>query len=83
MKRLSVYILLLLPVLLGSGCIGDDVSDCPSTISLKVTAEITVGSPSADNTFNQTGVYVFDTSGVLVDYGRFVSDGGTSDQVWS
>ena len=88
MKRLSApfalppCLLLLLSAFLAAGCIGDDVSGCPSVISLTVTAEITVGvNPSADNTFNQTGVYVFDASGVLVDYGRLVSEDGTNGQV--
>lgn len=74
--------LLLLPLLLMSGCIDDDTSGCSSVISLQVKTEISVsGDGGSENTFNDTGVYVFDSQGVLTEYGRIQSDGDTNGQL--
>lgn len=86
MKRLLEPLLLplsfLLPLLFLSGCIDDDTAGCPSVISLRVTAEVSVsGGTESESTFNYTGVFAFDSRGVLADYGRMVSENGTNGQL--
>lgn len=86
MKRLLVPFLSLLPLLLSLfllyGCIDDDTSGCTSVISLRVTAEVSVsGGTDSDDTFNDTGVYIFDSRGVLADYGHMLGESGTNGQI--
>lgn len=82
MKQLLLPFLLSLPLLLLSGCIDDDTSGCSSTLSLRVTAEVSVsGGTNSENTFNDTGVYVFDSHGVLTDYGHRLSENNTNGQL--
>lgn len=74
------YFLLVFLFLL-SGCIDDDTSDCSPVISLRIRAEVSVsGDVGGENTFNDTGVYVFDEQGVLTEYGRMQSAEDASGQ---
>lgn len=82
MIRYTLLLLLsILILLLPTGCRRDDTSGCPSIIELKLTTQVSTDGSSEEDTFNTMSVYVFDTSGRFVDFGKLQSDNISNGQV--